>query len=145
MRDDATNWKPKGRLSLAERIENMFSFLYAAPEGDLCQFSKDFLDEVKAAALRGCAVSETVQTEGEAMEWDMVVTELCHQLGAEDGENMQEMLWDAVRDAKRYRFLRSRLEVPGAVARFLALNNWHPSTVMQDVDASIDAAMLEAK
>lgn len=44
---------------LAKRIENLFSFLYAEPEGSMCHFNKEALDEVKAAALRGCALSAT--------------------------------------------------------------------------------------
>mgnify|MGYP007100044048 CR=1 FL=1 len=49
------------------------------------------------------------------------------------------------KDAGRYRLLRSRIEVPGAAAKFLALNNWHPSTDLHDLDAAIDAAIAGAK
>ncbi len=50
-------------LPLSKRIENMFSFLYAAEKDDPCHFDHDFLDEVKAAALRGAAPSHEVTTE----------------------------------------------------------------------------------
>lgn len=36
-----------------------------------------------------------------------LMLELCHRLGATDGENMEDMLFAAVRDAKRYRWLRA--------------------------------------
>ena len=49
------------------------------------------------------------------------------------------------RDAERYAFLKSRIEVPGAVHHFLALNNWHPDTDLRDVDAAIDAASAEGE
>lgn len=49
------------------------------------------------------------------------------------------------RDAERYAFLKSRIEVPGAVHHFLALNNWHPDTDLRDVDAAIDAASAGIK
>ncbi len=41
------------KIPLFKRIENLFSFLYAAEPGDTCHFDHDFLHEVKAAALRG--------------------------------------------------------------------------------------------
>jgi hypothetical protein len=45
------------RLTMEERIENLFSFLYMDEE----EWDREFLDQVKAAALRGCA-----QPEGES-------------------------------------------------------------------------------
>lgn len=74
-------------------------------------------------------------------DWDMMARELCHRLGAQDGEHMVDMLWKAVDDALRYRFLKSRLTVPGAVHQFVRLNNLPPNTDLRDVDAAIDAAM----
>lgn len=57
------------------------------------------------------AAEKFIQSEtrkgGDTMEWDLVVTELCHQIGAQDGADMVSLLWDAVRDAKRYRHLRA--------------------------------------
>lgn len=47
-----------GPLTLSKRIENMFSFLEAAKEEDLCYFDPEFVAEVKAAALKGAAASE---------------------------------------------------------------------------------------
>jgi hypothetical protein len=73
---DASIPSPKGwaPMNLARRIENMFTFLYAEPEGNPCQFDRGFLDEVKAAALRGCAVSEIERKpEGECRVRDCVV------------------------------------------------------------------------
>jgi len=46
-------------------------------------------------------------TEAENMEAHSLMLELCHQLGAKDGESMVEMLFDAVRDTRRYRWLRA--------------------------------------
>ena len=51
---------------------------------------------------------------------------------------------DVVLNAKRYEFLKTRIEVPGAAARFLCLNNWHPETNLRNVDEAIDKAMLAA-
>ena len=50
-----TDYRWKGPMTLARKIENVFSFLYSEPAGNLCHFDKDLLDEIKAAALRGCA------------------------------------------------------------------------------------------
>ena len=44
------------------------------------------------------------------MEAHSLMLELCHQLGAKDGESMVEMLFAAVKDAQRYRWLRSNWE-----------------------------------
>lgn len=66
---------------------------------------------------------------------------------AQSGASIQEVLEVAKyiielnRDAERYRFLKSRIEVPGAVAHFLRLNNWNPATDLRDVDAALDEAM----
>lgn len=40
------------------------------------------------------------------MEAHSLMLELCHQLGAKDGEDMTDMLFAAVRDARRYRWIR---------------------------------------
>lgn len=45
-------------------------------------------------------------------------------------------------DAKRYRFLRSRITVPYAMQSFLRHMNWHPDTFkLADTDGAIDAAI----
>ena len=54
---------PRGPLSLSKRIENMFSYLYSEPHGNACSFDHEFLDEVKAAALRGCATGSESRLE----------------------------------------------------------------------------------
>lgn len=46
----------------------------------------------------------------------------------------------SAKDAARYAFLKSRIEVPGAIHKFLAYNGWHPDTDMRNIDAAIDAA-----
>jgi NMD protein affecting ribosome stability and mRNA decay len=45
------------------------------------------------------------------------------------------------RDAERYRFLKSRIEVKNAIPIFLSLNEWHPQTFDMGIDESIDEAM----
>lgn len=46
------------------------------------------------------------------------------------------------RDAERYRWLKTRLGVPGAVASWLRFNNWSPDTSFEpSIDAAIDKAM----
>jgi hypothetical protein len=45
------------------------------------------------------------------------------------------------RDAERYRFLKSRIEVKNAIPIFLSLNNLHPQTFDMGIDESIDEAM----
>lgn len=48
------------------------------------------------------------------------------------------------RDAGRYRFLKERLKVPGAMYRFLRLNDWSVETDLRDIDGAIDKAMNAA-
>ena len=59
-----TEYRWKGPMTLARKIENVFSFLYSEPEGNLCHFDKELLDQIKAAALRGC----TAVPEGQSIE-----------------------------------------------------------------------------
>jgi hypothetical protein len=51
--------------------------------------------------------SHEQRMEGDNIETHSLMLELCHQLGAVDGEGMVDMLFAAVKDAKRYRGLRS--------------------------------------
>ena len=71
-------------------------------------------------------------TEAENMEAHSLMLELCHQLGAEDGDDMFDMLFLAVADARRYRWLRDR-------ARFIDLG----TTQLQGaaLDHACDKAM----
>jgi hypothetical protein len=56
-----TAYRAKGPLTLARKIENVFSFLYAEPDGNPCHFDKGLLDEIKAAALLGCSLADAAK------------------------------------------------------------------------------------
>ena len=95
-----TNYRRKEPMTLARKIENVFSFLYKVPDGDMCHFDKGLLDEIKAAALRGCAAVP----EGR----DSIIEEcarVCNQSffinGREVGTTpVHHLIQDAIRDLK---------------------------------------------
>lgn len=103
----------RGKLTLAERIHNMFTFLYAEPEGSLCHFDKGFLDEVKAAAIRGATPSEKAHSEEKEFAAGMVlaaafaiVDDMKWTTGMKDGDphkGLGNYLADAVRSYREAR------------------------------------------
>ena len=48
---------------------------------------------------------------------------------------------DDEQEAKRYRFLKSKMTVPYAMQSFIRHNNWHPECMHLGFEETIDAAM----
>ena len=48
---------------------------------------------------------------------------------------------DDTQDAKRYRFLKSKMTVPNAMQSFIRHNNWHPECMHLGFEETIDASM----
>ena len=71
---------------------------------------------------------------------DVAVTEICHQLGAKDGDNMIQMLFDAARDAARYRWLSAQ-ECGNVCGKGGPDEDCYLQLNPRDMDAAIDAAM----
>jgi hypothetical protein len=84
-----------GKLSLAQRIENVFSFLYAEKPDDNCYFDRALLDEIKAAALRGAASSERkamFEAEGYALAARVLQSDLYEKLDDKERAECDEFL-----------------------------------------------------
>jgi hypothetical protein len=76
---------------------------YRIPKGEYLAMERD--------AKRCKQLEQELETfrasEGRTLDWEAFIRECCHQLDAHDGDHMNEAIWMAVRDAKRYRWLRA--------------------------------------